>query len=62
VRACRTCMLPLVARQDDGTGAHKECPPQPDRERYLKWKHDKDPGKVAWDQALAEERKPWEKE
>lgn len=59
MKACKKCMMPLVARQDDGEGQHIQCPPTPDRAKYLEWKHKKDPGKQAWDQALAEGREPW---
>lgn len=59
MKACSKCMLPLVQRQDNGEGAHIECPPQPDRERYLRWKHKTVPGAQAWHDALAQDRKPW---
>lgn len=36
MKACSACLLALTAKDDDGMGKHKACPPTPDREAYLR--------------------------
>lgn len=56
------CESPLTAKQDDGTGKHKVCPPKPDRERHLAERKRRFPTLDEWHEKLKQGREPWKED